>query len=153
VFDVGFWELVLVGVVALLVVGPERLPEVARTAGRWVGAARRMVATFRADIEREIRAEQLKEVLQKQTEFKGAYEVLEETRKDLEGAVAQLNTPVDIPAADTAPRAPPAAPAEPTASPGTPAARAAGSQPGTAATTPARAASPPPPDGPQAHSG
>jgi sec-independent protein translocase protein TatB len=105
-FDVGFWELMLVGVVALLVLGPERLPEVARTAGRWIGAARRMAATFKADIDREIRAEELKKILAKQTEFKGAYEVLEETRQGLQSAVDQLNAPVDAPG-PSAPVTPP----------------------------------------------
>lgn len=103
-FDVGFWELVLVGVVALIVVGPERLPELARTAGRWLGTARRMAATFKADLEREVRAEELKKILEKQSEFRGAYEIVEQTKKDLEGAVEQLNSPLDAPpAAGSAP--------------------------------------------------
>jgi len=42
-FDVGFWELALIGVVALIIVGPERLPGVVRTAGRWVGKGRRIL--------------------------------------------------------------------------------------------------------------
>ena len=40
-FDIGFWELTIIGVVALLVIGPERLPRVARTAGLWLGRASR----------------------------------------------------------------------------------------------------------------
>ncbi len=98
-FDVGFWELILVGVVALIVVGPERLPELARTAGRWLGAARRMAATFKADLEREVRAEELKKILEKQSEFRGAYEIVEQTKQDLQGAVEQLNSPLDGPSA------------------------------------------------------
>lgn len=141
-FDVGFWELVLVGVVALLVVGPERLPEVARTAGRWLGTARRMVSTFKADVEREIRADQLKEVLRKQAEFKGAYEVLEETRKDLQGAVDQLNTPIDdVGAAPALPSQASSAPAPAAPAAVTPAAPA----------PPAPAAAPAAPDGREEH--
>jgi sec-independent protein translocase protein TatB len=109
-FDIGFWELVLVGVVALIVVGPDRLPELARTAGRWVGRARRVVETFKADVEREVRAEELQRILKKQGDLKDVYEVVEDTRRDLDSALDQLNTPVDgppqspaAPAADTPP--------------------------------------------------
>ena len=42
-FDIGFLELLICGVIALLVLGPERLPTAARAAGRWIGGARRMV--------------------------------------------------------------------------------------------------------------
>ena len=53
-FDIGFWELVVIAVVALLVVGPERLPQLVRDAGRWVRTARRLVADTRSQIEREL---------------------------------------------------------------------------------------------------
>lgn len=53
-FDVGFSELVLIFVIALIVLGPERLPKVARTAGRWVGQARRMAQTMQRELEREL---------------------------------------------------------------------------------------------------
>ncbi|PVZ40673.1 Sec-independent protein translocase protein TatB [Pseudomonas sp. CC120222-01a] len=53
-FEVGFSELLLVGVVALLVLGPERLPVAARTLGRGLGQARRAMNGLRAQMEREI---------------------------------------------------------------------------------------------------
>jgi sec-independent protein translocase protein TatB len=53
-FEVGFSELLLVGVVALLVLGPERLPVAARTLGRGLGQARRAMHALRAQVEREI---------------------------------------------------------------------------------------------------
>lgn len=53
-FDIGFWELILIAVIALLVVGPERLPELIRETGRWVRAARRFVTDTRYQIEREL---------------------------------------------------------------------------------------------------
>lgn len=65
-FDFGFWELTVVVIVALIVVGPERLPIVAAKFGRWVGKVRRYVQTVRSDIESEIKAAELKEILQKQ---------------------------------------------------------------------------------------
>ena len=60
-FDFGFWELAIIMVVALLVVGPERLPALAGQVGRFVGKARRMIASIRSDIESEIKAAELKE--------------------------------------------------------------------------------------------
>ncbi|AGN78002.1 MULTISPECIES: Sec-independent protein translocase protein TatB [Pseudomonas] len=53
-FEVGFSELLLVGVVALLVLGPERLPVAARTLGRGLGQARRAMYALRTQVEREI---------------------------------------------------------------------------------------------------
>lgn len=65
-FDAGIWEFLLVGIVALLVVGPERLPAVARKAGYWIGRARRFVNTVKADVEREFRTEELEKMLNQQ---------------------------------------------------------------------------------------
>lgn len=53
-FEVGFSELLLVGVIALLVLGPERLPLAARTLGRGLGQAKRAMAGLRAQVEREM---------------------------------------------------------------------------------------------------
>ena len=61
-FDVGFWELAIIGVVALVIVGPERLPGLARTAGLWVGKARRMVSDVKRDIDRELKASEMSEL-------------------------------------------------------------------------------------------
>jgi sec-independent protein translocase protein TatB len=61
VFDVGFWEITLIMLVVLVVVGPERLPKMARTVGVWTSRARRMVADVKAEVDREIRAQELKE--------------------------------------------------------------------------------------------
>lgn len=83
-FDIGFWELLVIGVVALLVIGPEQLPRVARTAGMWVGRARRFVGSVKADIDRELAAEELKKTLAKQAESESLYEIVEETRRSIE---------------------------------------------------------------------
>jgi sec-independent protein translocase protein TatB len=77
-FDVGFWELVLIAVVALLVIGPERLPRVARIAGLWMGRARRTLASVKAEIDRELKAEELKEILAKQARSNPLETILEE---------------------------------------------------------------------------
>ncbi|HEY8068860.1 MAG TPA: Sec-independent protein translocase protein TatB [Burkholderiales bacterium] len=58
-FDVGFSELVVIGLVALIVIGPERLPRVARTIGHLAGRLQRYVADVKADINREVELEEL----------------------------------------------------------------------------------------------
>ena len=65
-FDIGFWEILLIGVVTLLVVGPERLPGVAVFAGHWIGRLRRFVNHMRAEINRELEAEHLRQLLDEQ---------------------------------------------------------------------------------------
>jgi sec-independent protein translocase protein TatB len=55
-FDIGALELILIGIVALLVVGPERLPKLARSAGLWAGRARRAFMSVKDEIDREIKA-------------------------------------------------------------------------------------------------
>lgn len=59
-FDIAFSELLLIAVVILLVVGPERLPKAARTLGHLVGRLQRYVETVKADVEYELRAHELK---------------------------------------------------------------------------------------------
>lgn len=96
-FDLGFWEIVLVLVVALLVVGPERLPGLARQVGLWVGKAKRFVSSVRSDIERELEAEELKKILNKQQdqiqELKG---MISETQADVRGELTETEHLVSV---------------------------------------------------------
>lgn len=62
-FDIGFTELLLVGLVALVVLGPERLPGAVRTAGLWIGRAKRSFSTIKAEVEREIGADEIRRQL------------------------------------------------------------------------------------------
>jgi sec-independent protein translocase protein TatB len=62
-FDMGFTELALIGIVALVVIGPERLPGVARTAGKYFGRLKRFMTTIKADVEQELRADELRAIL------------------------------------------------------------------------------------------
>jgi sec-independent protein translocase protein TatB len=82
-FDIGFWELALIGVVALLVIGPERLPAVARTAGAWWGKFSRFVGGVKSDIDRELKADELKRIMQQQSASVGLHDIIEDTKKDL----------------------------------------------------------------------
>ena len=67
-FDAGFTEFLLILVVALLVVGPERLPGLARKTGYWIGRARSYFQSVRSDIEREFQADEFKRMLGEQEE-------------------------------------------------------------------------------------
>ncbi|MEI6744427.1 MAG: Sec-independent protein translocase protein TatB [Methylococcaceae bacterium] len=62
-FDVGFSELVMVGLVSLLVIGPERLPKVARVAGFWIGKIQQMIANVKVEISQELHAEEIRQLL------------------------------------------------------------------------------------------
>ncbi|HCJ28831.1 MAG TPA: twin-arginine translocase subunit TatB [Pseudomonas sp.] len=62
-FDIGFTELLLIGLVALVVLGPERLPGAVRTAGLWIGRAKRSFANIKAEVEREIGADEIRRQL------------------------------------------------------------------------------------------
>lgn len=84
-FDIGFSELIVIGVVALIVIGPERLPKVARTAGHLYGRMQRYVTTVKADISREI---QLDEIRKAGEDFKQSVE-------SAAGEVEQKATVVD----------------------------------------------------------
>lgn len=70
-FDIGFWELALIGVVALLVLGPERLPHAVRMTAAFIGKIRRSFIDVRAEIEREIHADELRQRIQKEMEASG----------------------------------------------------------------------------------
>lgn len=85
-FDVGFSELMLTALVALLVIGPERLPKVARTIGLWTGRARRFVNQVKEDIDREMKAEELKRIMEEQAKSTGIHEIIEETRHTVDEA-------------------------------------------------------------------
>lgn len=66
-FDIGFWEIMMVGVVALLVIGPKELPTMMRTVGGWMGKTRHFVNAVKTEIEREAyRADELKRLLAEQ---------------------------------------------------------------------------------------
>ena len=81
-FDIGFVELLICGVIALIVLGPERLPTAARAAGRWIGKARRMVSQFSSELDSQLKAEELREELRKAGDVG-----LEDVQKSVRGAL------------------------------------------------------------------
>jgi sec-independent protein translocase protein TatB len=76
-FDIGFTEIIFIMVITLLVVGPERLPRIARTAGLWLGKMRGFVSSVKADIDKELATEELKKVLDKQASSPELEELIE----------------------------------------------------------------------------
>ncbi|MBC8519745.1 MAG: twin-arginine translocase subunit TatB [Gammaproteobacteria bacterium] len=82
-FDIGFWELTIIAVVTLLVVGPERMPALARTAGKWFGKISRFISSVKSDIDRELKAEEMKKVMEKHASTAGLHDIIEETQADM----------------------------------------------------------------------
>jgi sec-independent protein translocase protein TatB len=92
-FDIGFSELLVIGLVALVVIGPERLPRVARTLGHLAGRLQRYVADVKADINREVELEELRKmrdsVQQAATNFESQVQgELSKTENDLNSAAS-----------------------------------------------------------------
>lgn len=97
-FDVGFSELIVIGIVALVVIGPERLPKVARTVGLLLGRAQRYVNDVKADINREMQLDELKKL---QTQMADSARSLEEGfRKELASTRAVVEAPARALAAE-----------------------------------------------------
>ena len=65
-FDVGFWEILLIMILALVVIGPERLPRAARTLGLWVGKGRRYIEGVKSEVEQEFDISEFKRVIHNQ---------------------------------------------------------------------------------------
>ena len=103
-FDIGFSELLVIGIVALIVIGPQKLPRVARTAGHLLGRLQRYVADVKADINREIELEELRKMrdsMQKAaSEMQSAVDTeLSKTADDLNKAAAGTSAAEAPPAA------------------------------------------------------
>ena len=112
-FDIGFSELMVIGIVALLVIGPERLPKVARTLGHLLGRAQRYVNDVKSDINREIQLDELKKLQSQVTESARALE--DSVRKEYDSARSAVESPVSAAVADLQAATQPAADALPPA--------------------------------------
>ncbi len=88
-FDIGFLELILIAIIGLIVLGPERLPVAARTLGRWFGKARRMTGQFTQEINRQIELEDLKNELKKQGESLDINEDVEMIQNTVQDALKE----------------------------------------------------------------
>jgi sec-independent protein translocase protein TatB len=123
-FDIGFSELLVIAVVALIVIGPERLPKVARTAGHMLGRLQRYVNDVKADINREMELDELRKV---QSTFQEAARSIEDSVRSVEQSVNKVEGEIRAEAA--ALESPAAEPASAPSSPATAQAEPAPSQP------------------------
>ena len=82
-FDMGFLELLMIGVIALLVFGPDKLPGIARSAGLWIGRIKRQIGSIKDDIDKELRLQELQEQMQQSDLKNSVYDFVNETRNTL----------------------------------------------------------------------
>jgi sec-independent protein translocase protein TatB len=116
-FDIGFSEMIVIAIVALVVIGPERLPRVARTAGLLLGRLQRYVSDVKSDINREIQLDELKKL---QSEIRDSARSVEQSLtsgvqevRQTAQSVSESLTPTAVPAQPASPgdaQAPAAAP-------------------------------------------
>ena len=90
-FDVGFWEIAIIALIALIILGPERLPRAARTIGLWVGKARRTLSEVKRDIDRELDASELKNIKNIKDDFKDTKNIFEDAASTLNETASTLN--------------------------------------------------------------
>ena len=84
-FDIGFSEIVVCAIVALVVIGPERMPEAVRTVGLWIGRFKRSLRETRSEIERQIGVDDIRRQLHNEDIMRS----LEEARRDMDNTIAQ----------------------------------------------------------------
>ena len=94
-FDIGFWELVVIGVVALVVLGPERLPVAIRTASHWIRLIRSTANSVKTELEQELKLQELHNDLKKaeQLQMNNLSPELQESIEQLKAAAQSVNRP------------------------------------------------------------
>lgn len=108
-FDVSFTELMVIGVIALIVIGPERLPKVARTVGHLLGRAQRYVNDVKGDIQREIELDELRKFKSEmddaahsvKTSLRDTENSIRSSAQDARDGISDLKKAVEAPAAAT----------------------------------------------------
>ncbi|MFL9597970.1 Sec-independent protein translocase protein TatB [Aeromonas veronii] len=115
-FDIGFWELVVIGVVALVVLGPERLPVAIRTATHWIRLIRSTANSVKSELEQELKLQELHNDLKKaeQLQMSNLSPELQESIEQLKAAAQSVNRPYQVENEIRPPRPEPVAQAEPT---------------------------------------
>ena len=88
-FEVGFSELCLIGLVSLLVICPEQLPKIARVTGFWIGKNRNMVASVKAEIQAELQVEEMRQLIEQHANLSDAQHLLDETESAFSATLHQ----------------------------------------------------------------
>ena len=96
--DIGFPELLIISVVALLVIGPEKLPETIRTISLWIGRIQRSFSNLRYEIENEIGTEEIKTQLRNESILEG----LEDAKNFMHEVTREINTTIQTAEAEAA---------------------------------------------------
>jgi sec-independent protein translocase protein TatB len=95
-FDVGFTEILVIMVVALIVIGPDRLPKVARSMGQWLGRVQRFINTVKQDVNRSMELEELRELERKvKAEADALERAAQQIDNDVGHGVRQLEKHID----------------------------------------------------------
>lgn len=90
-FDIGFWELALIGIIALLVLGPQRLPEAARAAGQWVARIRNFINNVKQDLDQQLRTDELAELRKLKEELEQARQSIAEAGQDVSQSINRIS--------------------------------------------------------------
>ena len=92
-FDISFTELMLIGMVALVIIGPERLPKVAKTVGHLLGRAQRYVSDVKGDIQREVELDDLRKMKE---DMESAARSMQSSMQETESKLRkEMQSPVD----------------------------------------------------------
>ncbi len=91
-FDIGFWEFALIGVITLIIVGPERMPTIAKTVGNYIGKTKKFITKIQEDIGNEIESNKLKEHLDLEDKNTNIVELFKETKE----SINEIKRDVDI---------------------------------------------------------
>jgi len=100
-FDIAFTELLVIGVIALIVIGPEKLPRMARTVGHLAGRLQRYVADVKADINREIELDELRKMRDSMQQAASGFET--SVQSELNKTETELNRSVEAVVGDVPP--------------------------------------------------
>lgn len=130
-FDIGWGELLVIGVVALIAIGPKELPGTLRMIGQWMGKIRRMAADFQSQFHEAMREAEMADLKQQVETLTSGFDPIETARREIESA-----------AEDKPPSALSTSTTEPTTSPDTPSAYAAPAEAGSVSAEPAVSAEP-----------
>jgi len=91
-FDSGFLEMLIVGIIALIIVGPERLPGVAAKAGKMIGKIKAFIANTKEDIEKEIRSDEMRSMLnQQKEEINELRDMMKSTKSDVTSSLNEAS--------------------------------------------------------------